>query len=89
MLISILFVLAIFLTIYFRIVTKSFKALGEQKVIGLNIMNQTIAEIVKGLKEIKILGLAYFLQIRLNKEQILRQKQKRNYFFTPSYQDTL
>ena len=71
MLISILFVLAI-LTIYFRIVTKSFKALGEQKVIGLNIMNQTIAEIVKGLKEIKILGLGILFAIRLNKEQILR-----------------
>ena len=57
MLLSLLLILGIFLLVYFQIVTRSFKALGERKVVGLNIMNQTMGEIVKGLKEIKILNL--------------------------------
>ena len=88
MLISILFVLAIFLTIYFRIVTKSFKALGEQKVIGLNIMNQTIAEIVKGLKEIKILGLGILFANKVKQGADITAETEKKLFlhsFLPRY----
>ena len=51
-------------------------------------MNQTIAEIVKGLKEIKILGLGILFANKVKQGADITAETEKN-TFTPSYQDTL
>lgn len=87
-LISLMLVLGLFLLFYFKFVTNSFKLLGEKKLVGLNIMNQTMSEIVKGLKEIKILGLGMLFAEKVKEGATITAETEKKLFlhsFLPRY----
>ena len=87
-LITIFIILAFFLIAYFKLITSSISSAGKNKIIGLNKLNQSMSEIIKGLKEIKILNLGNFFANRIfQSATITAESEKKIYLhsFLPRY----
>ena len=86
---TILIILSIFFLIYIKVITSGFSLIGKRKIKGFNQINQTMTEIVKGLKEIKILNVGDYFAERVSAGATISANSEKDFICILFYLDTL